>query len=289
MTIDRNPKTNLLTAYSGVLWGIALVAAGLFISLLFFSGGMMRVTTQDTAGTTAPAAAASSDKFSSGQKTQIEEIIRSYMLENPELFLEVQQELEKRLAKAEGERMKKLIAENADYLFRRADAPIAGDPKGDITVVEFFDYNCGYCKRSFEDVSEVIAKDPKIKFVFMEYPILSKGSREAATVALAARNQGKYWEVHTALLRSKGRIDGAGALKIASKLGLDMAKLKTDMVSDAIKQELEKVGSLAQTMGINGTPHFLIGDRNIPGAPKDLKDQILRIAAELRKEGCEVC
>jgi protein-disulfide isomerase len=108
-------------------------------------------------------------------------------------------------------------------------------------------------------------------------------------VSLAARNQGKYWEVHRALLEAKGQSNEASALAAAGKLGLDVAKLKKDMASTEVTAEIEKVRELAQKMGINGTPHFLVGDRSIPGAPSDLYEQIAQHAADLRKNGCAVC
>jgi protein-disulfide isomerase len=158
-----------------------------------------------------------------------------------------------------------------------------------ITVVEFFDYNCGYCKRGFPELAKLIDKDSKVRVVFKELPILSKGSEEAARVALAARLQGKYWEVHRALLESKGQANEAVALKIAEKLGLDMAKLKKDTESSEIKAEIERVRELATKMGINGTPHFLVGDRGIAGAPEDLYEQLAKNVTELRQSGCAVC
>jgi protein-disulfide isomerase len=238
----------------------------------------------------APAAQAADPRvFSPEQKRAIEEIVKDYLIANPEVFLEVQQSLEAKMEKIQAERIKAAIAQNARDIYHSADAPVAGNPKGDITVVEFFDYNCGYCKRGFPELAKLIDKDPKVRVVLKELPILSKGSEEAARVALAARLQGKYWEVHRALLESKGQASEAVALKIAEKLGLDMAKLKKDMDSPEIKAEIERVRELANKMGINGTPHFLVGDRGIAGAPEDLYEQLAKNVAELRQSGCAVC
>ena len=131
--------------------------------------------------------------------------------------------------------------------------------------------------------------DPKVRVVFKELPILSKGSEEAAHVALAAKRQGKYWEMHKAMLGAKGHMDEAAALRIAEKLGLDMDKLKADMASPEVKAEIEKSEALAKKMGVNGTPHFLVGDRAIPGAPEDLYKQLSDNVQELRKKGCSYC
>jgi protein-disulfide isomerase len=201
----------------------------------------------------------------------------------------VQQALESKMEAIQAERLKMALKENANEIFHRPGAPIAGNPKGDVTVVEFFDYNCGYCKRAFSDIAKLVDKDPKIKLVFKELPILSKGSEEASKVALAAKMQGKYWDVHRALIQLRGEVNEQAALKAAEKLGLDMAKLKRDMGAPEVTAEIETVRNLAQKMGIQGTPHFLVGDRAIPGAPQNLLEIINGHVAELRKTGCAVC
>jgi protein-disulfide isomerase len=189
----------------------------------------------------------------------------------------------------QAEKLKLTLKESASEIFRRPNAPIAGNPNGDITVVEFFDYNCGYCKRAFGDIAKLVEKDPKVKIVFKELPILSKSSEEAAKVALAAKMQGKYWEAHRALIAVRGEVNEQTALRAVEKLGLDMAKLKKDLDAPEVKAEIETVRNLAQKMGINGTPHFLVGDRAIAGAPQDLLNVISGHVAELRKTGCSVC
>jgi len=120
-------------------------------------------------------------------------------------------------------------------------------------------------------------------------PILSKGSEEASRVAIAAGKQGKYWDMHKAMLEAKGVMNEANALQIATKLGLDIDKLKKDMASPEVQAEIEKSEALAKKMGVNGTPHFLVGNRAIPGAPEDLYEQLAKHVGELRKEGCSYC
>lgn len=231
----------------------------------------------------------SSSEFSSSQKSAIEKIVKDYLLANPEVLLEVQAALEIKMAKEEAERTKKLVKENSDEIFRAPGVPVAGNPDGKITVVEFFDYNCGYCKRGFVEVAKLLEKDKSLRFVFLEFPILREESEQAARVALAANMQGKYWEVHRALLTSRGLINEEVALAAAEKNGLDMARLKTDMQSDTVSNELERVKLLANKLGINGTPHFLVGDRAIGGAPGNLVELIEQHAVDLRKEGCTYC
>lgn len=191
--------------------------------------------------------------------------------------------------KIQTERMAVALKENANELFRPTGSPIAGNPKGDLPVIEFFDYNCGYCKKAFTEVSSFLEKDKKTRFILKEFPILSKGSEEAARVALAAKMQGKYWEFHRAMLESTGQANEATALKTAEKLGIDMARLKRDMGSAEVKKEIEDTRALAAKMGIQGTPHFIVGDKIIPGAPENLAELLSKHASEVRKDGCKVC
>jgi protein-disulfide isomerase len=235
------------------------------------------------------AGARADEPFSADQKKAIEKIVKDYLVANPEIMLEVQNLLEAKLEKQQADKIKTALAENAKDIYRGANAPLAGNKDGDITVTEFFDYNCGFCKKSFPEISKLISQDPKVRVVFKEFPILSKGSEEASKVALAARIQGKYWEFHSAMLDFKGQANEASAFKVAEKLGLDMVKLKKDMDAPEVRAELDRVKELATKMGINGTPHFLVGDKSIAGAPGDLLPQLTTHIGELRKNGCSYC
>ncbi len=228
-------------------------------------------------------------RFSGADKAAIEKIVKDYLIENPEVFLEIQAALEAKMEKQQAEKFKAALAENAKDIYRRVEAPVAGNVNGDITVTEFFDYNCGYCKKSLTDIQALIASDNKVRVVLKELPILSQDSMDAAKIALAAKQQGKYWEVHSALLEQKGRATGESALAVATKLGLDTAKLKVDAEGEAVKAEIDAVRKLAQKMGIEGTPHFLVGDRSIAGVPPDLKNKLAASIADLRKAGCTYC
>jgi protein-disulfide isomerase len=250
-------------------------------------GNEGRVRLAQAAPTTTPDTGAS--PFDARQKAAIEAIIKDYLLSHPEVMLEVQTALEEKMEKLQAEKLKTALAANSGEIFRSTGAPVAGNPAGDIPVVEFFDYNCGYCKRAFSDIAKLVESDPKIKLVLKELPILSKASEEAARVALAASKQGKYWEVHRALLTIRGEVNEQSSLRAAEKVGLDMAKLKKDMASEDVTGEIERVRDLARKMGIQGTPHFLVGDRAIPGAPGNLLEQIRSHVADLRKNGCSVC
>jgi protein-disulfide isomerase len=227
--------------------------------------------------------------FSAEQQRAIEAVVKDYLLKNPEIMVEVQGALETKMAREEAERTKAMVAEHAKDIYRAPNAPVAGNPDGDITVVEFFDYNCGYCKRGFSEIAKLVEKDKNVRVVFKEFPILRDESEQAAKVALAARMQGKYWEVHGDMIQTKGLVNEAVALKVAEKHGLDMAKLKADMASPEVKAELDRVKELARTLSINGTPHFLVGDQAIGGAPENLYDVLEAHVTELRKTGCNYC
>jgi protein-disulfide isomerase len=233
---------------------------------------------------------AAPQKTASLQRKEIEKIIRDYLVSNPEVLMEAQNALEAKMDKIQAERTAAAIKSHAKEIYRPAASPTVGNAKGDVTVIEFFDYNCGYCKRAFKDVAGLVERDKQVKVILKEFPILNKGSEETAKVALAAKLQGKYWEFHRAMLEAPGQASEASALKVAEKVaGLDLAKLKRDMGSAEVKKEIDDTRALAQKLGIQGTPHFLVGDRIIPGAPENLLEQMTKLVAEVRKEGCKVC
>lgn len=249
----------------------------------------------ETAATPAPASdagpqtTAAADGLSAAQRKEVESIIRNYLVNNPEVMMEVQNALEAKMDKIQAERTALAIRENATQIFRPSSSPVVGNAKGDVTVIEFFDYNCPYCKKAFHELATLIEKDKQVKVILKEFPILSKGSEEAAKVALAMKLQGKYWDFHRAIQEVQGQVNEAASLRVAEKLGADMAKLRKDMASPEVKKEIDETRALAARLGIQGTPHFLVGDRIIPGAPENLLEQMQKLVMEVRKEGCKVC
>lgn len=227
--------------------------------------------------------------LSGAQRKEIEDIVKEYLIKNPEILVVMQNALEAKEYEIQAKRMATVIKDNAKEVFRPASSPIVGNSKGDVTVLEFFDYNCGYCKRALVDIARLIENDKQVKVILKELPILSEGSKETAKVALAAKMQGKYWEFHRAMLGGSGQANEASSLRTAEKLGLDMAKLKKDMASPAVQKEIEDTQTLAKKLGVNGTPYFLIADKIIPGAPENLLERMHKLVAEVRKEGCTVC
>jgi protein-disulfide isomerase len=224
------------------------------------------------------------------RRAEIEQVIKDYLLANPEILMQAQQALESKVEKEQAEKTKAALKESAEAIFKDPNSAIGGNPDGDVTIVEFFDYNCGYCRRSYDDIAKVIKDDPKVKFVFKELPIINQeASPGAAKVALAARKQGKYMDVHAALMKGQGIASEATALKKAEALGLDMTKLKADMASPEIQAELDKVMDLAKKLGVGGTPFFLVGDHVVAGGYENLSELLAGHVAEVRKAGCSYC
>jgi len=209
--------------------------------------------------------------FSPDQRGEIERVIREYLLSHPELLQEVMGELEKRQTAAEAEKHRAGVKEHAATIFSSPRQVTLGNPQGDITVVEFFDYNCGYCKRAMDDMTALLKGDSKLKFVLKEFPVLGEGSTQAAQVAVAVRMQDKtggkkYLEFHQKLLTGRGPADKARAVAVAKEIGLDMARLEKDMASDEVRETLQESFKLAEALGLNGTPSYVVGSDVVIGA-----------------------
>ncbi len=218
----------------------------------------------------------------------IVDVVRDYLTKNPEILVDMTTELDKRQQAQESEKQQKVIGDNADAIFRSPQSYAAGNPNGDVTVVEFFDYNCGFCRRALPDVIKLVDTDDKVRVVFKELPIFGEESEWAAKAALAAGKQGKYFEMHQKLYTAPGKADKDKALRVAGEIGLDVPQLEKDMEDPSIAKALEETKDLAQKLGLQGTPLYLIGDRMVPGAPEDLYDQLVAKVAEVRQQGCKV-
>lgn len=214
-------------------------------------------------------------------------IVHDYLTKNPEILVEMTTELDRRQQAEQTALQEKVISENAEALFRSPLAYAVGNPEGDVTVVEFFDYNCGFCRRALPDLVKLIDNDDKVRVVFKELPIFGDESEGAAKAALAAGKQGKYFEMHQKLYAEPGKASKEKALKIAQEIELDVPQLEQDMASDEVQKALDEARELAEKLGLQGTPLYLIGDRTIPGAPDDLYDQLVANVAEIRKNGCK--
>src|SRR5882724_7794711 len=224
--------------------------------------------------------AASAQSFSDIQRTDIETIVRNYLLAHPEVVEEAMAELTRRQTAAEAEKHEAGVAANADKIFNSPRGVVLGNKDGDVTFVEFFDYNCGYCKRAMADMLDLMKSDPKLKVVLKEFPVLSEGSVDAAKVAVAVRMQDpsgkKYLDFHQKLLGGRGPADKARALAAAKDAGLDTARIEKDIASPEIKATIEENFKLAEDMGMNGTPSYVIGKQVVIGAVglEGLKEKI---------------
>jgi protein-disulfide isomerase len=190
------------------------------------------------------------------------------------------QTLEARQAEAQAAAVAATLADERALLERDPNAPVLGNPEGDVTVVEFFDYNCPYCKRAMPEIDALLAEDGNIRLVLSEWPILSEGSAIAARAALAARKQGKYAELHNALMGMRGQVGRQSVLRIAGEVGLDVEQLKVDMQSPEVEEHIATSLRLAEALGFNGTPSFVVGDQLIPGFVE--KAQLAEVVAAAR-------
>src|SRR5271170_2379484 len=226
------------------------------------------------------APAASAQSFSDDQKQAIEGIIKDYLLKHPEVLQEAMTALDKKQQEADAEKARTTIKDNNATLFNSPHEVVLGNPQGNVTMVEFFDYNCAFCKRALPDMMTLLKNDPNLKFVLKEFPVLGPGSVEAAHVAVAARMQDpsgkKYIEFHQKLLGGRGEVDKARALAVAKEVGFDMARIEKDMDSDEVKATIDEDMKLADALGVSGTPTYVVGDEVVVGAVglDELKDKI---------------
>lgn len=218
-----------------------------------------------------------------GQKTAIEQIIHDYILEHPEVVIQALQSAESKAKAVAEERGRATLAEKRKELLDDPTSPVAGNPGGDVTIVEFFDYRCPYCKQVEPALEALLREDRQIRIVYKEFPILGKDSVYATRVALAARKQAKYDAVHAAMMAAKGQIDENTIFKIAASAGLDVERAKSDMTSPEIDDIIRRNFELAQALDIRGTPAFIIGGELVPGAI-DIATMKQKIAAA-RKAG----
>ena len=209
---------------------------------------------------------ARSGTFSEAEQAEIRALVRDYLLDNPEVIAEALTVLQARQMAEEEQTQREQLALLEDEVFRSVGSPTMGNPEGDVTLVEFFDYNCGYCKRVLDSVFQLAEEDSGLRVVFKELPILAPSSLTAARAALAAREQDRYVEYHNALMGHRGALSDDVIFRIAEDVGLDVDRLRQDMESEAVQEEIAANMALAERIGIRGTPAFIIGDQVIPGA-----------------------
>jgi len=234
--------------------------------------------------TTAPAGA-----FDDAQKKEIGDIVRQYLIDNPEVLLEAQDALQAKRDQATAAKASTGIEKNKQALFSDASDLVLGNPKGDVTIVEFFDYNCTYCKHAISDMSALIKSDQNVRFVLKEFPILGQDSIEAHKIALAFRAIApeKYGQYHMALLGGTNHANKDTAIKVAESLGVSKAEIAKQVAANAGEQSVKSSYQLADALGINGTPAYIIGNDMIPGAAG--LDVLTQKVANMRACGKATC
>lgn len=270
---ENNSMTKNLPLVAAVIGGLLLGAVAVYIFSDGFGADRPAEATASSANADADAAIAAAG-MSDTDRAATEAIVRAYILENPEIIPEAVELLQQ-----------KQLAERLDNASDALDTPFpgaeAGNPKGDITVVKFTDYNCGYCRASMAEVDKLIAGDRNVHVVYREMPILAETSKTAALWALAAAKQGKYMQFHRALFNA-GRPTEPTIERVARQIGLDMAAAEKTVASDAAMEELQKNQARMQELGFNGTPTFVIGDQLLEGMQQY---EALQAAVDKAREG----
>jgi protein-disulfide isomerase len=199
-------------------------------------------------------------------QAKMEQIIHDYLLAHPEVIIEAVDKYQKEQEKASAQKQAQALVDRRDELLHTAADPVIGNPDGDVTVVEFFDYRCPYCKSVAASFIDLYDKDGKVRLVLKEFPILGPESEFASKAALAAQKQGKYRDLHLAMMTFKGRLTDDDVRRLAGQVGIDVAKLEQDMNDPAIADTINRNYALAEALGIKGTPAFILGDELVPGA-----------------------
>lgn len=214
----------------------------------------------------AAASPAAADSLTDAQKEEVRALIRETILENPEIITDAVAVLRARQAAEEEAAAVAAIEAHRDALFNDPNDPVMGNPDGDVTLVEFFDYQCGYCKRVFKPLMDTVTKDGNVRLVMKEFPILGPASVLSARWSLAAKMQDRYEPFHAALMNHRGDLTEDVLRAYADKAGMDLDQAAKDAQSEAVEDVLRDTMKLAASMGISGTPAFIVGDQLMPGA-----------------------
>ena len=253
---------------------VALVmAAVVALAIVFPSASEQpaQLVTESSAGNT---------PFSALQKNDIRNTVREYLLNNPEVIVEALEALQTQQQNSQQQQNNGAIAANMEQLVGSRRDPFIGNPDASVTIVEFFDYQCPYCKRMAPELAKIVAEDPDVKIIFKEFPVFGRESILAARAALASAKQGKYREFHMAIMGLRGAPSENAIFRVASRLGMDMDRLRRDMQSPSIETQIQTNLQLARAVGVRGTPAYVIGDQLVPGAMS--LDQMRQLIAEKR-------
>ncbi len=233
-------------------------------------------------------APAQADSFTPAQQDELKALVHTYLIEHPEILREVANALDAKDKKTEQDARVNVLSSSAKDIFHNVGDAVAGSDKGDVTVVEFMDYNCGWCRKSVKEMQAIVATDKKVRVVMKEFPIFGEGSEYAAKAALASVKQGKYWQFHQALFATEGKVTVESTDATAKSIGIDVAKMKADMKDPAIAATMAKNQQLASALLITGTPAFIVDGTLFPGYEQ--KDALLAAIAGVRANGgCKLC
>jgi protein-disulfide isomerase len=227
----------------------------------------------------APAAAAD---FTPEQRQAIEAIIHDYLTQHPDELLDALQAAEDKMKAEAHDKASAALSGRRKEIFEDPESPVGGNPSGDVSLVEFFDYRCPYCKQVEPALEALLRQDKQLRFVYKEFPVLGPSSVTAARAALAAVRQGKYDAFHRAMMALKGQIDDDAVFQVAGSVGLDVARLKRDMALPEIDKALKANIRLAEALDLHGTPGFVVGDQIVPGAIS--LDELKELIASARKK-----
>ncbi|KIT16381.1 DsbA family protein [Jannaschia aquimarina] len=214
---------------------------------------------------------------------EVKRLALEAILENPEVVMEAIGILQEREAAEAAAQAQAALESSGDLLTADPNAPVLGNPDGDVTVVEFFDYNCPYCRRAGPEVAGLLEADGNVRVVYREWPILGEASVFAARAALASREQGLYEEFHEAMMAAEARLGEAQVMQIAEEVGLDTDRLRTDMEAPAVQAHIDTSMELARSLGFSGTPSFVVGDQMAPGLVET--DQLIDMVEAAREGG----
>ena len=211
---------------------------------------------------------------------RVKELVLEAIRENPEIVLEAVAIIEQQQEAGQAAATARVLSTERTMLEQDPNAPVIGNPDGDVTIVEFFDYNCPYCRQVKPHMEALLAADTNVRVVYREWPILGEGSVFAARAALASRSQDKYEEFHWAMMGLKERATEASVLRVAQEIGLDIAQLRQDMNGSEIDEHIETSMRLSRAIGFSGTPSFVIGDNLAPGLIQ--ADEMIRLVDQAR-------
>jgi protein-disulfide isomerase len=227
-----------------------------------------------------PARAADTRSFTPAQRAEIGDVVRAYLLDHPEVLVDAMNALQAKQDKAAREKAEAVIKAHPNEIFNDGYSFVAGNPHAKVTMVEFFDYNCAYCRKAFDKMMTLAAPNSNVRFIFKEFPILSPESEVAARAAFAAGKQGKYLQFHKAMMSHPGRANAESIDEVAKSIGLSLTKLHKDMTDPKIAAEVQANLKLGADLSFDGTPSFIVGDKVMSGWSEDDLDKLIADGAK---------